>query len=161
MPQTVETNAKCWGLGAISHISGSSNEYAYDPEFKHQVIVYVIDTGVRITHTEFEGRASHGATFPQGPPERDTDLAGHGTHVAGTIAGRTCGVDRAAKIIAVKVDDSPNELGSGYDDGDHGDDSLAAGIQWAIKDATEPNGHQLRTGMSTGPLSPRFIHSNR
>lgn len=128
------------GLGAISHRSGSGNDCVYDANQTHEVVVYIIDTGIRITHSEFGGRASHGARFPPGEPDKDTDNDGHGTHVAGTVGGRTCGVAKTAKIIAVKVYDenTPSE-----------DDDLSAGIQWAINHATGPAGHGLRTGMTS------------
>lgn len=48
--------------------------------------MYVIDTGIFINHTEFEGRASWGKTIPQN--DEDIDGNGHGTHCAGTIASR-------------------------------------------------------------------------
>jgi subtilisin family serine protease len=69
------------------------------------VTVYVLDSGIRTTHVEFEGRASCGFDAVLGtesliPCE---DLNGHGTHVAGLIGGKTVGVANHVKIVSVKV----------------------------------------------------------
>jgi cerevisin len=85
----------------------------------------VIDTGVNIHHEEFEGRAVWGATIPVGDPDEDGN--GHGTHVAGTIASKTYGVAKKAKIVAVKVLRS-NGSGTMSD--------VLKGVEWAAE-ATE------------------------
>lgn len=77
---------------------------------------------------DFGGRATWGANFAD---RNNRDSQGHGTHVAGTIAGTTYGVAKRAKIIAVKV------LG---DDGAGSTSKLIAGIQWAIAHATANGG---------------------
>lgn len=66
------------------------------------VNVYVIDTGIRPTHQEFGGRASIAADYV-GDGQNGNDCNGHGTHVAGTIAGSTYGVAKSATIHAVRV----------------------------------------------------------
>ena len=88
-------------------------------------LAYVIDTGVNIKHGEFEGRAVWGATIPTG--DEDEDGNGHGTHVAGTIASKTYGVAKKAKIVAVKVLRS-NGSGTMSD--------VLKGVEWAAE-ATE------------------------
>jgi len=110
------------------------------------VRVYVLDTGIRTTHAEFlddpwelanstttngttffgRSRAIWGANFVENTPDIDED--GHGTHVAGTIAGRTYGVVKKATVVAVKVLD---KTGSGYMSG------LLQGLNWAVSDATK------------------------
>lgn len=93
-----------WGLARISHRTRNFPnmfEYLYYTQAGQGVSVYIADTGVRITHSEFEGRATWGKTIPVGEP--DSDNVGHGTHVAGTIAGKTYGVAKKANIISVKV----------------------------------------------------------
>jgi|SRR5277367_3393050 hypothetical protein len=88
-------------------------------------VAYIIDTGVNIKHEEFEGRAVWGATIPTG--DEDEDGNGHGTHVAGTIASKTYGVAKKAKVVAVKVLRS-NGSGSMSD--------VLKGVEWAAE-ATE------------------------
>ena len=80
--------------------------------------------GVETTHPEFEGRAEWGATFSQ---DGFTDGNGHGTHCAGTIASKSYGVAKNAKIIAVKVLDNS---GSGSYA------SVIAGIEWVAANVT-------------------------
>lgn len=86
--------------------------------------MYIIDTGIRTTHVEFEGRAVWGANFISGSP--NTDEYGHGTHVAGTVAGKTFGVAKRATVVAVKVLD---KTGSGTMSG------AILGINWAVNNA--------------------------
>ncbi|WP_229401416.1 S8 family peptidase [Micromonospora okii] len=108
-----------WGLDRIDQrdlpLDGS---YTY-PTTAAAVRVYVIDTGVRTTHTTFGGRATWGVnTTGDGT---DTDCNGHGTHVAGTIGGSQYGVAKGVSLVAVKV------LGCG------GNGTLAgvtAGVDW-------------------------------
>lgn len=94
-----------WGLARVSHRQplslNSFNQYLHDSEGGEGVTSYVIDTGVFVDHTQFEGRASWGATIPTG--DADVDGNGHGTHCAGTIGSKDYGVAKKANIVAVKV----------------------------------------------------------
>jgi len=115
-----------WGLARISHrdhLGFGNYHYSYDAEAGEGVTAYVIDTGVHIKHVDFEGRAVWGATIPTN--DRDVDGNGHGTHCAGTIAGKTYGVSKKATIVAVKVLRS-NGSGSMSD--------VLKGVEWAIAD---------------------------
>jgi Subtilase family/Peptidase inhibitor I9 len=73
------------------------------------VVVHVLDTGIRTTHTEFGGRASIAADYV-GDGFAGVDCHGHGTHVAGTIGGASYGVARNVTIYAHRV---LNCLGNG------------------------------------------------
>ncbi|KAJ2725464.1 proteinase B [Coemansia sp. Benny D115] len=94
-----------WGLARISHRKplgfGSFNKYLHDPSGGEGITVFVVDTGVNIDHVDFEGRARWGKTVPVN--DVDEDRNGHGTHVAGTIAGKRYGVAKGAEVVAVKV----------------------------------------------------------
>jgi subtilisin family serine protease len=122
-----------WGLSRISHhekFSDPLNEYVYNPsEIGDGTTAYVLDTGVRKDHPEFEGRASWGFGTVPGASQTDTD--GHGTHVAGTIASKTYGVAKKAKIIDVKV----------YPDntGETSASAIIRGLDWAVDHALANN----------------------
>ncbi|EWY97176.1 hypothetical protein FOYG_05650 [Fusarium oxysporum NRRL 32931] len=119
-----------WGLARISHAPnpnspGFDSSYYYDTTAGAGTNVYIIDTGIRITHKEFsDGRATWGANFISGSP--NTDEYGHGTHVAGTIGGKTYGVAKSCQMLAVKVLD---KTGSGTMAG------VIQGLQWTVKNA--------------------------
>lgn len=103
-----DTESRLWGLSRVSERElpkYSDAGYIYLSDDGDGVDAYVIDTGVLISHVEFEGRASHGftATSIKEQKEGDSDENGHGTHVSGTIAGATYGAAKKANIIAVKV----------------------------------------------------------
>ncbi|MFY1698150.1 S8 family peptidase [Solwaraspora sp. WMMA2101] len=108
-----------WGLDRIDQRDlPLNNSYTY-PTTAPAVRAYVLDTGIRTTHTTFGGRASWGTnTTGDG---NNSDCHGHGTHVAGTIGGSQYGVAKAVSLIAVKV---LNCAGSGSFAG------IAAGIDW-------------------------------
>merc|ERR550539_1425903 len=72
--------------------------------------VFVLDTGVRISHQEFSGRAVPALDMTVGNPvECNGDMScagdrqGHGTHCAGTAAGVSFGVAPSAAVQSVKV----------------------------------------------------------
>ncbi|XP_078572221.1 proprotein convertase subtilisin/kexin type 9-like [Branchiostoma floridae x Branchiostoma japonicum] len=76
------------------------------------VDVYVLDSGIRYSHQEFEGRASwsgYDAFDPDGT-NQGADLNGHGTHVAALVGGRRFGVARVVRLRSVRVLD---DLGNG------------------------------------------------
>ncbi|MFI1682789.1 S8 family peptidase [Streptomyces sp. NPDC020607] len=110
-----------WGLDRIDQTKlPLSGTYTYPDSAGSGVTAYVIDTGVRITHSEISGRAVNGYDAVDGDNTAQ-DGNGHGTHVATTIAGKTYGVAKKAKIVAVRVLDNN---GSGTTAG------VVAGIDW-------------------------------
>lgn len=68
--------------------------------------MFVLDSGVRATHQEFKPNCVRWG--PNYVDKKDVDEVGHGTHVAGTIAGLQFGVAKAANIIAVKIVHPPD-----------------------------------------------------
>jgi subtilisin family serine protease len=68
------------------------------------VLVYIVDTGIRATHTEFTGRVNTARGFTAITDGRGTtDCNGHGSHVASTAAGTKFGMASAATLIPVRV----------------------------------------------------------
>jgi subtilisin family serine protease len=126
---TTQSNAPSWGIcrvglyGAVG--SNPLNTYHYGSAGSG-VAVYVIDTGIKLTHQEFGGRAVWGANFVDSI--RD-DNNGHGTHCAGTIGGSTVGVAKQSRLVAVRV---LNGQGSGTNAG------VINGINWVANNYVHP-----------------------
>lgn len=115
-----------WGLDRIDQRNLPLNN-AYNYNFTGTgVTAYIIDTGIRITHNEFGGRASSGRDFVDNDSNAD-DCHGHGTHVAGTVGGSTYGVAKGVSLVAVRV---LNCSGSGTTSG------VIAGIDWVTSQHT-------------------------
>ena len=116
-----------WGLDRIDqHPLPLNQSYTYASDGTG-VKAYVIDTGIRLSHTQFGGRASSGYDFVDNDPDA-SDCDGHGTHVAGTIGGSTYGVAKNVSLISVRVLDCN---GSGLWSW------VIAGIDWVT--ANHPN----------------------
>ncbi|MET9429436.1 MULTISPECIES: S8 family serine peptidase [unclassified Streptomyces] len=130
--ETVRLNATqanaTWGLDRVDQRSlPLSTTYTYDTSASN-VNAYIIDTGIRTSHSEFGGRAVVG-TDTVGGGQNGQDCQGHGTHVAGTVGGKTYGVAKAARLVAVRVLDCN---GSGTTAG------VIAGVDWVTANAVKP-----------------------
>ncbi|MFF8728408.1 S8 family serine peptidase [Streptomyces sp. NPDC015171] len=136
LTDTTQSNAP-WGLDRVDQANlPLSGTYTYPDSAGGGVTAYVIDTGVRITHSQISGRASYGYD----EVDNDTtaqDGNGHGTHVATTIAGSTYGVAKKAKIVAVRVLD---DNGSGTTAG------VIAGVDWVTAHHSGPSVANLSLG---------------
>jgi len=98
---TRQNNPPSWGLGASSSATARNpGYYDYPNHGGAGVKIYVIDTGIRCTHTDFSSRCVWGARFGNGGFE---DGNGHGTHCAGTAAGTAYGIAKSASLVAVGV----------------------------------------------------------
>ncbi|WP_432057168.1 S8 family peptidase [Streptomyces sp. bgisy022] len=124
-----QTNPPSWGLDRIDQENlPLDNSYTYPDSAGEGVTAYVIDTGVRITHSDFGGRASYGYDAIDNDNTAQ-DGHGHGTHVAGTVAGSSYGVAKKAKVVGVRV---LNNSGSGTTA------QVVAGIDWVAQNAVKP-----------------------
>jgi aqualysin 1 len=116
---TTQSNAT-WGIDRIDQRAlPLSHTYTYNATGAG-VKAYIIDTGIRFTHTQFGGRAIKGVDKVTAGGSA-ADCNGHGTHVAGTVGGSTYGVAKSATLVAVRV---LNCNGSGSTSG------VIAGIDW-------------------------------
>ena len=93
-----------WGLDRVDQRDQPRNgTYNYFRDGAG-VSIYIIDSGIRFSHAEFEGRATYGYTSIS-DGNGWSDCHGHGTNVAGVAAGRTYGVAKKATLISVRIAD--------------------------------------------------------
>ncbi|MEU8772671.1 S8 family serine peptidase [Streptomyces sp. NPDC048606] len=124
-----QPNPPSWGLDRIDQRALPLDQsYTYPDKAGEGVTAYIIDTGVRITHQDFGGRASYGYDAIDNDNTAQ-DGHGHGTHVAGTVGGTAHGVAKKAKIVGVRV---LNNQGSGTTA------QVVAGIDWVTRNAVKP-----------------------
>jgi subtilisin family serine protease len=126
-----------WGLDRLDQRSPRLDGHYSPPARGVGVTAYVIDTGIRLSHRDFDGRAVSGYDAVDGGSADDCN--GHGTHVAGTIGGTTYGVAPAVRLVAVRVLDCS---GSGAIS------SVIAGVEWVT--AHHPAGQPAVANMSLG-----------
>ncbi|MFI8261310.1 MULTISPECIES: S8 family peptidase [unclassified Streptomyces] len=122
-----------WGLDRIDQREWDRVNGKGDGQFTTAgngagVTAYILDTGIDYTHDEFGGRATFGFDA-MGDGRNGLDCNGHGTHVAGTVAGKTYGVARKANLVSVRV------LGC---DGAGTYSGMIAGLDWVAKNAKQP-----------------------
>ncbi|MFH8610506.1 S8 family peptidase [Streptomyces sp. NPDC018029] len=132
-----QDNPPSWGLDRIDQAdTAADKKYTYPDAAGEGATAYVIDTGVRVSHKDFGGRAVSGFDAVDNDDNAD-DGNGHGTHVAGTIAGEAHGVAKKAKIVAVRVLD---DQGSGTTE------QVVAGIDWVTKNHQGPSVANMSLG---------------
>src|SRR5215212_9188166 len=124
---TTQTNPP-WGLDRIDQRNRPLDaQYNYTPTGAG-VHAYIIDTGIRATHTQFTGRIGNGFTsIADG--NGSNDCAGHGTHVAGTVGGTTYGVAKGVTLHPVRVLDC---AGNGTDS------TVISGVDWVTANHLSP-----------------------
>jgi subtilisin family serine protease len=127
--QVVTTQSPAtWGLDRIDQRDRPlSNSYTYNYNGAG-VHAYIIDTGLRASHTQFTGRVGNGYTAIN-DGQGTNDCQGHGTHVGGTVGGTIHGVAKGVTLHAVRV---LNCSGSGSNAG------VIAGVNWVTANRMLP-----------------------
>lgn len=137
------------GLGSVSGVNGQG------------VVVAVVDSGISTSHPALAKKVIASVSFVTGDPSAD-DAFGHGTHVAGIIAGLgsaasrvtplyTGGIAPGAQLVNVRV------LG---DEGVGLTSDVIAGIDWVVANKAKYNirvinlslGHPVNEPSETDPL---------
>jgi subtilisin family serine protease len=117
-----------WGLDRIDQqYRPLDGAYTYASTAAN-VTAYILDTGIRMTHSDFGGRARSGYDFVDNDTDA-SDCQGHGTHVAGTVGGATYGVAKGVSLVGVRV------LGC---DGSGTYSGIIAGVDWITANAQKP-----------------------
>ena len=132
-----QSNPPSWGLDRVDQDETTGdNTYNYPDTAGSGVTAFVIDTGVDYANSDFGGRASSG--YDAVDHDGDAmDEHGHGTHVAGTIAGDLYGLAKDADIVAVRVLDAN---GSGTTEG------VVEGIDWVTQNHSGPSVANMSLG---------------
>jgi len=141
-------NNATWGLDRVDQpLLPLDNRFQYPDSGGQDVTVYVVDTGLRSTHSDFAGRVSPGQNFVSTggflfgggsiDPADTEDCNGHGTHVAGTAVGTTWGVAKQANIAPVRV------LGC---NGSGSNSGVIAGVDWVAGNHRKPAVANLSLG---------------
>ena len=123
-----QSNPPSWGLDRIDQ-SGLplSSSFTYNNSGAG-VTAYIIDTGINSSSNDFAGRILTGRDYIDGDSNPE-DCHGHGTHVAGTVAGTVYGIAKSAKVVAIRV------LGC---NGSGSTSGVIAGVDWVAANAIKP-----------------------
>jgi len=121
-------NNPAWGLDRIDQRVTKTSKTFTPTDDGDSVHAYVLDTGIRVTHADFGGRASYGYDALSGTSKAN-DCNGHGTHVAGTIGGQYFGVAKKVKLVAVRVLDCKGRGSLSQ---------VIAGVNWVTTHAVKP-----------------------
>ncbi|WP_308195496.1 S8 family peptidase [Dactylosporangium sp. AC04546] len=145
----IQTNPPSWGLDRVDQSSlPLDGSYTY-PNTASTVHAYIIDTGIRLTHSDFGTRATTGfdAVTAGGTA---ADCNGHGTHVAGTVGGSSYGVAKGVQLVAVRV---LNCSGSGTTA------QVVAGVDWVKANAVKPAVANMSLGGGADPTIDNAVQS--
>jgi subtilisin family serine protease len=147
---TISQDNPPWGLDRLDQRDLPLDQVYDEPITADNVSVYVIDTGIYAAHKDFQGRASVG-TDTIGDGKKGVDCHGHGSHVAGTIAGAKYGVAKRAKVFGVRV---LNCAGTGTTE------SVVAGIEWVTAHAKKPAVANMSLRSAADPVMDAAVRAS-
>jgi subtilisin family serine protease len=146
----VQTPVPSWGLDRIDQRPNSLDDgYSYSNSGAG-VNAYILDTGIRATHMDFNGRAVAGFTAID-DGNGTSDCRGHGTHVAGVIGGRRYGVAKGVTLYAVRV------LGC---DGKGTGSGLVAGVDWVTRNRILPAVANMSLGSASSATLQQAVQNS-
>ncbi|MFF5488717.1 S8 family peptidase [Streptomyces virginiae] len=131
-----------WGPARVSQhakLGSGPWTYRFADNGGEGVAVYVLGTGIATAHPQFEGRDVWSRNFTGDGTAGDCN--GIGTHLAGTVGGKTYGVAKKAQLIAVKVANCEG-TGKARD--------VIEGINFALTDKRGRKGNVILIGHSGG-----------
>ena len=126
---TINSSQRNWAFPACtnqSNVFGTNTSYNYQYSYTldgEGTDVVIQDSGIETDHPEWLAKdgvtsryqsidwpteAGLSGTYTQ-PSQHERDIDGHGTHVAGTAAGRLYGWAKGANLYSIKILDDPGQ----------------------------------------------------
>ncbi|MEV0188010.1 S8 family peptidase [Kitasatospora purpeofusca] len=139
-----------WGLDRIDQRDLPLDGAYTAPNTASDVTVYVVDSGLRTTHSQFGGRATIGVDLV-GDGRNGGDCLGHGTHVAGTIGGKDYGVAKGVRLVSVRVTPCNNSIPTS---------SIVSAADWITRNAVKPAVVNMSINGGVSPTEDKAIRNS-